>query len=263
LQHPLCRRRDYLYLYERNRPATRLPDLAMLGAQQCLSSVPAQAARRKPWDRIWNDQSGSIAVLTALGSTVLLGMAGLGTEVGVWYYTHQNMQGAADMAALSAANAYATQSSSSGLLTQAQAATAAYGFVSGVKNVTVALNQPPTSGSHTDIANAVEVIVSQPQTRLFSKMFSSSQVTISARAVAVPRSGLGCVLNLDPTASGATALKGSTTVALNGCSLMDNSNSPSALNMNGGAILSALSVNVVGGSPELRRYLPPTGPIRV
>ena len=146
----------------------------MLSAQECLSSVPGQAARRKPWDRIWNDQSGSIAVLTALGSTVLLGMAGLGTEVGAWYYTHQNMQGAADMAALSAANAYATQSSSSGLLTQAQAATAAYGFVSGVKNVTVALNQPPTSGSHTSIADAVEVIVSQPQTRLFSKMFSSN-----------------------------------------------------------------------------------------
>src|SRR5436309_8469262 len=40
----------------------------------------------------------------------------LGTEVGAWYYTHQNMQGAPDMAALSAANAYATQSSSSGLL---------------------------------------------------------------------------------------------------------------------------------------------------
>ena len=47
---------------------------------------------------------------------------------------------------------------------------------------------------------------------------------ISARAVAVPSAGLGCVLSLDPTASGATALKGSTTVALN--SLMDNSSSP-------------------------------------
>jgi Flp pilus assembly protein TadG len=59
--------------------------------------------------------------------------------------------------------------------------------------------------------------------------------------------GLGCVLALNPSASGAVTLQGSTTVNLNGCSLYDDSASTSALNVGGSASLSALSVGVVGG----------------
>src|SRR5207244_2013644 len=79
--------------------------------------------------RFAHEQSGSYVVITALTMPVLLGMAGLGTEMGLCYYTHQHMQSAADSAALSAATASYVQGDSTGLATQAKAATAAYGFV--------------------------------------------------------------------------------------------------------------------------------------
>ena len=178
---------------------------------------------------------------------VLLGIVGLGSEVGLWYYTHQHTQSAADSAAITAATAYYVQGNSTGLATQAKGTTAAYGFVAGSKGVTVTVNHPPASGTHTSTPSAVEVIVSQPQTRLFSALFSSSQLTVSARAVATASGGQGCVLGLDKTTSDAVAIKGSSAVTLTGCSLMDNSTSSSALSMIGAGTLSALSVSVVGG----------------
>jgi Flp pilus assembly protein TadG len=197
--------------------------------------------------RFGREQSGSSYVAIAgLTLPALLGMAGLGTEVGLDYYTHQHMQSAADSSALSAATAYYVQGSSTGLATQAKAASAAYGFVAGSNGVTVTVNQPPTSGSHTTTSSAVEVIIQQPQTRLFSSLFTSAPLTISTRSVAIANGGLGCVLSLDALASGAATVKGTAAVTLNGCSLMDNSASSTALNVNGSSTLSALSVSVVG-----------------
>src|SRR3979409_619333 len=53
--------------------------------------------------RLIDDRSGSVVPMVAIMLTVLLGLAALGTEVGTWYGTKRNMQGAADSAAYSAA----------------------------------------------------------------------------------------------------------------------------------------------------------------
>ena len=193
------------------------------------------------------DRSGSYLVLSGLLMPVLVGMGALGAELGLAAYKRQTMQSAADAAALSAAAAYYGQGNAFGLEAQADAVTAAYGFVNGTGGVTVTVNQPPQSGSHTTARGAVEVIVQQPQARLFSAIWSRQPFTVSARAVAVPNGGKGCVLALDPTASGAATLQGTADVTLNGCSLFDNSNNASALTVGGSANLSALSVGVVGG----------------
>ncbi len=55
------------------------------------------------------------------------------------------------------------------------------------------------------------------------------------------------VLSLDRSASGAITGQGSTSVALSGCSLYDNSGSATALTVGGSASISALSIGVVGG----------------
>jgi hypothetical protein len=75
---------------------------------------------------------------------------------------------------------------------------------------------------------------------------STIALSVSSGAYAYS-DGLGCVLSLDPHASGATTGQGSTTVNLNGCSLYDNSNNATALVAGGSARISALSVGVVGG----------------
>src|SRR3954468_15993462 len=47
--------------------------------------------------------AGTVAVATALVLPLLLGFGSLGIEVGHWYLTERQMQGAADAAAISAA----------------------------------------------------------------------------------------------------------------------------------------------------------------
>lgn len=181
---------------------------------------------------------------------VLIGLVGLGTEGGLWYMRHNKLQNAADSAAISAATDYYLQRKPETLAVQAQAVTATYGFVQGTKGVDVTVNQPPKSGPYVTNQKAVEVIVREPQTRLFSSLFAAGSLSISARSVAVGIGGKGCVISLDPTASGATTLQGTAAVELKGCSLYDNSNHSSALTVGGSGTLSAESVNTVGGIPS-------------
>jgi Flp pilus assembly protein TadG len=194
------------------------------------------------------DRRASVAAVTGLVVPVLVGFAGLGTEVGLWLYARQSMQGAADSAAIGAANAVFAGTTSRAL-PEAAAAAAKYGFVDGQGGVGVTVNRPPASGNFTANSSAVEVIIAQPQSRLFSAMFLSDDVTVRARAVAVSgNQGNACILALDPNAKGALTTSGTASVTLNGCSLAVNSTDPSAaLLTQGSSIITADSARIVGG----------------
>jgi hypothetical protein len=171
---------------------------------------------------------------------VLVGAASLGTEVGWWLYKHKNMQSAADSGAVSAASA------GSNLTTEANAVTATYGYANGLLNVTVTVNQPPSTGNYTSNPQAVEVIVGQPQPRLLSALFGSAPVPITARAVALPNAGTGCVLALNSSARPAVNVSGSNQLNLINCNLYSNSSAKPSLNVSGTATVSANQVGVVG-----------------
>jgi Flp pilus assembly protein TadG len=197
--------------------------------------------------RFRRDQSGSYLIMSGLLMPVLVGSAALGTEVGLWLYTQQRMQGAADLGAVSAALAYSGDHTSN-LALEAGAVTASYNFVAGVDGVVVTVNRPPLAGRYTGTPGAVEVLVQQPQTPLLTALWNSKPVSISARAVAVSNTdGLGCVLALDHNASGAITSQGNSKVNLKNCSLFDDSSNATALTNGGSATISALSVGVVGG----------------
>ena len=196
------------------------------------------------------DQSGSYVIMCAVLMPVFIGMSALGTEVGMWLYTRQTVQSAADSAAISAAIAYYYGSDPT---TAADAVATSYGFVNsgeggGSGGATVTVSRPPATGNYTTTAGAVEVDIQQPQSALFSALFGIVPFKIKGRAVALANiSGTGCTLSLDPTASGATTVKGSAQVTLNGCNMYDDSNSATALTVNGSATVSAQAVDVVGG----------------
>jgi Flp pilus assembly protein TadG len=103
------------------------------------------APRLGAFHRFIQDQSGSYVIISALLMPVLVGTAGLGTEVGWWYYKHKNMQSAADSGAVSAATAV---TAGGDLTAEANAVTANYGYANAVNNVTITVNQPPKSGSY-------------------------------------------------------------------------------------------------------------------
>src|SRR5689334_21182320 len=196
--------------------------------------------------RFGKDRRGNYAILTALLSPVLIGAAGLGTEGGLWIYVHQSLQGAAESAALSAANLNSLNPTAD-MTNQATSVVAAYGYVTTTPGTTVTVHQPPTTGAYTSNNKAVEVIVTTRQARMLSSIYNRDAVTLTGRAVALPgNNGVGCVLSLSGTASGAVTTKGNSVVDLSQCSVYDNSNNSSALVNSGTADINALSVNVVG-----------------
>src|SRR3977135_3825903 len=90
--------------------------------------------------RLIDDHRGSVVPAVAIMLTVLLGLAALGTEVGTWYGTKRNMQGAADTAAYSAAIAKnAPPGTSAVFIAQAKSVAGNYGYVDASNNVTVAV----------------------------------------------------------------------------------------------------------------------------
>ena len=201
---------------------------------------------RHSLSRLWRDKSGNYVMITALMAPVLLGGAGLATEGGLWYYVHQSVQGAADSSALSAAN-MASLNAVRSPTTQARSVAATYGYVDGTAGAVVTVNRPPATGAYTGNNQAIEVIVTTQQPRLLSAIFTTGAVTLSGRAVALPgNAGTGCVLSLNPAASGGVTSKGTSGITLNQCSVYDDSSDGSALVNGGSATIDALSVNVVG-----------------
>ncbi len=187
---------------------------------------------------------GATAVMTALALSSLVGFAGLGTEVGTWYVAKRNMQGAADSAAISAANAVMAGTAH---LSEARSVAARYGLVNGTSNVTVTVNKPPTSGAYTTNANAVEVIISQPQSLILASLFLAHKPNVGARAVAVGgQGGNGCVVALDRSNVTDVTETGNTVVNLNNCSMYINSPRASALTMTGLAKINAWSAYISG-----------------
>jgi len=194
---------------------------------------------------IGRDVAGSSAPMASILLSMSIGAVGLGTDYGLWVYSHQKAQEAADSAAVSA-GAILSSGQSDRITGQATAVAAAYGFRNDEFGQTVTVNWPPSSGKYSGKSHAVEVIVQQPQPRLFSASWTETPVTVTGRSVALGNAGDGCALALDPTASGAISAQGSTTVVLNNCSLIANSASSSAVSAGGTSSVKTLSVNAVG-----------------
>jgi len=111
------------------------------------------------------DRRGVTAIMFALMLPVVVGFIGMGVEVGYWYTSKRNLQGAADAGAV--AGVYENLNGSSAAVAQAQALAEAgrndYDNTTGA----FAYNDPPASGAYTGDANAVQVVLSEPRDLLF------------------------------------------------------------------------------------------------
>ena len=198
--------------------------------------------------RLWCHRRGNYSMIVVLLLPVLTGFVGMGTEAGLWFYTHQTMQGAADAAAFSGAQ---VAIGGGQWTTEALGVTANRGFTNGVGTTTVQALSPPQAGSHIGVAGYYEVFISQQQNRLFSALLISTPVTITARAVATisgSSGGNGCLVALDGAASSAILATGSITLNLGGCNIYDDSSSTQAFVMTGAASITASAAYVVGSA---------------
>jgi Flp pilus assembly protein TadG len=229
--------------------------------------VREAAVSRPPiWGRFWRDRRGAVAVAVAILLPILIGFAGLGVEVGLWFRVQRQNQAAADAAAISAALEYAAQIEQPGITTNptaAAATTANYNLFSttppntltlspcyGYTNGSSSCNTSTSNGS----LNAVQVVLTQPLNTTFANVVTAvwgpsvSAVNITTTAIAeFPTAGTACLLALDPTAANAVLVDSGTLPRLpnSNCWVASNSSSASALNCNSCTI--AGPTTVVGG----------------
>ncbi len=179
----------------------------------------ANACTRDPLGTLWSNRHGSVAILTALLGTILIGLAALALDVSAWEVNVRAMQGAADQAALAAS--FALANGTAAAKSEAQGIAAAHGFVNGKDGVQVTVAIPPASGTHAGVTNAIQLTVAQLQTTYLSQVIISSAPTASASAVAAPSPAATCIMALTTSGAGIAA-SGSGTVGSQNCNVYVN-----------------------------------------
>jgi len=210
--------------------------------------------RRSLWGAggLWSrdgGRRGAVAVLVGLMLVVIIGFVSLGTEVVLLLLTARHMQSAADTAALASETARLSGYPAN-YAQEALALSAAAGFANGQNGTTVTVNSPPASGNYANVANAVEVLIAQPQTLALAQILYSGTAppfTVRARAVAHPSSNGSCTLTLDSTGNGSLSMNGTTVANLVGCDASVNSTSAKAVSLVGGATLNTNHLYDSGG----------------
>jgi len=190
-------------------------------------------------------RKGNVALLFTMLAPMVIGGAGLATEVGLWYHRRLELQSAADAAAYAAAVDLRAGASQSAFTQEAMSAAQNSGF--DATQGTIVVNNPPTSGTH-QTNQAIEVLISEKVPRFFTSIFTNAPLVEHTRSVTTFQTASNaCVLALDPTASGAVTFSGSSSVSLTGCSVMANSLSNSAVVAQGSASLATDCIIAVGG----------------
>lgn len=202
---------------------------------------------------------GSMVTMTAITMSTLVGFAGLGVDLSLWFSERRTTQNIADSAAVAAA--YARQNGGGAVEIEAAARSAAEqnGYLQvGDNHISVAL---PTGGSGVSTPHAV-VTVGRRAPLYFLKAFMDEGPMVSASATGGVRAlGSHCVIGLDTDESRTVEFIG-TTLANIGCGVASNSSSASSLYVGGNATLIANPAQangdiVVSGSGELITQLPP------
>jgi Flp pilus assembly protein TadG len=192
--------------------------------------------------RFLEDRKAGIAPILALGLVPLVGAVGTSVDYSRANSARTAMQAAIDAAAVVLLKK--TEGLSADQLNDKGKSYFEANFVRPeVQNVAVTAVLSPVSGGSTLTMSATGSI-----STTFARVLGFSTLNISAgAAVTLLSDGLGCVLSLSRTASGAMSSSGTSSVSLNNCSLYDNSNSPTAFTAGGSSRIEALSVGIVGG----------------
>ncbi len=188
-------------------------------------------------------------MLVAMMVPSLLGVAALAVDGGSWGYSHMNLQGAADLAAYSAAKAYTTNNGAN-ITTEAEAIVAKYGIIGATVN---AYNPPVSDGGTCSLAagdayfgntNAFEVIVSKSYAPILSKIVGvSNSVTVCSRAIAGLVGNGDCALSLGTTGTTISVTGNNADVQTTGCGLFSNSSDPHSISVGG----QNDAINLLGG----------------
>src|SRR5438067_2306761 len=134
---------------------------------------------------------GHTLVLVVLCLIRIMGVVAVVVEGGLLLSDYRRVQRAAESAALAAATDLFTNANTHGgtdpqgtAKKSALTTAAANGFADDGTNSTVTVNIPPKSGTFSGQKGFAEVLVTYNEPRLFSRLWASGTVQVSARTVA-------------------------------------------------------------------------------
>jgi hypothetical protein len=203
--------------------------------------------------RFWKSERGNFAVLTGIAMVPLLAAVAGAVDYTMALNKANQLQNSLDASALAIATAYdlgmtdeeLTQlgqhyydSDMVGVSNDAQA----FEFFDELSSDLVAL-----ASSEGD-----EVFITARSEVTHEGILGALDWPVGRRSVVkIKRGAAACVLALDPHASSAVKIQGSTDVGLTGCVIAANSNSSTAVYRGGSALLSAACISTVGGTSGL------------
>ena len=198
--------------------------------------------------RLKRAEEGQTLVLTAICMTMITGFVGLGVDVGLLFHAKRNLQIAADAAATAAALDYHYNGSVTSAQAAGQAAATANGVTNGTGGAVVTINCPPASGPNVGDGSTckgfTEALVSEPAQTFFMGAFGFGSVQVSARGVAGPQAGGGCVYAVNPSGSGIQETGGSSNINVPTCKVYDDA----SLSLSGGSYVDGKAIYVVGST---------------
>ena len=131
----------------------------------------------------------------AVSAVGLLGMVGLGTEVGAWYLARSAADNAADAAACAAA--LAVSNGSYPTRCRAPITRLRKMAMRAGGQVAVTVNNPPATGRYASNPTAAEVLINTTFTPVVAGLFTKATPTVASRSVAIVEPvGNACAVSL-------------------------------------------------------------------
>lgn len=188
--------------------------------------------------RLVLNRRGGVSIIGVFALISIIGIAAFSIELGQGHQAKIEYQGAADAAALAAANAYVGNPDDAALIATAQDVARANGIAPA--NVTVSHLTNYSSA----VSDAVQVTIIKRIPLYFARIFTSSasyNVSITAIASLSTATAIPCILALS---SGGISLSGGTRINAPNCAIISNA----ALNVTGGSAISAKATQSSGGT---------------
>lgn len=196
------------------------------------------------------NRRGAVVLVVAGGFFTISAFGLFVLDSGQIYRQKRHAQTAADAGALAGANE-AFRGKWTLVTSSAQGGSGANGFTNGAQNVTVAVNNPPSSGYYVGDARFVEVVVVRRLPTMGLRLFGIDTVQIRARAVAgAAGNSINCVHTLDPSAQQSLHMMSSTRITA-GCGVQVNSSHSQALYMESSSRITAGALAVSGSYANL------------
>jgi Flp pilus assembly protein TadG len=201
--------------------------------------------------KLRRNERGSIIILSTFMLPILLAFIGLAVDGGLLFEIKRQMQTSADSAAVAGAAAKRSGADADDITEAARTDAALNGFQHAAAEVTVTVNNPPTSGPYNGTDGYVEVVINKVMPTYFIRVLSMmlpgdfTTATVAARAVA-GLEGQNCIYALNPTANAGLKLAGTPNLNAPDCSVYVGSNSGSAMHLEGQASINVAAINIVG-----------------